>query len=147
MFLHFNVVLRKRLEKVVHFVKKHEKSWIWSKLATFRTNYHVFTFRWTFRQTVAETASFPEKARTLIDLAKTMQLFRTNCHVLVLRWTFQEKIAESGSIPEKARKIIDLAKPLQLFEQTTLSLHFHKLFRKRLQKVPHFVKKHEKSSI
>ena len=45
MFLHFDELLRKRLEKVVHFVTKHEKSWIWSKLATFRTNYHVFTFR------------------------------------------------------------------------------------------------------
>ena len=147
MFLHFDELLRKRLQKVVHFVKKHEKSWIWSKLATFRTNYHVFTFWWTFRQTVAETASFREKARKLMDLAKTMQLFLTNYHVFVFRWTFQEKVAESGSIREKARKIIDLAKTLKLFEQTAMSLHFDELFRKKLQKVPHFVKKNEKPSI
>ena len=115
MFSHFDELLRKRLEKVVHFVKKHEKSWIWWKLATFRTKYHVFTFRWTFRQTVEKTASFREKARKLIDLAKTMQLFRTNYHVLVFRWTFQQKIAKKGSIREKARKVIDLAKTLQLF--------------------------------
>ena len=147
MFLHFDELLRKRLGKVVHFVKKHEKSWIWSRLATFRTNYHAFTFRWTFRQTVAETASFREKARKLIDLAKTMQLFLTNYHVLVFRWTFQQKVAESGSIREKERKIIDLAKSLELSEQTTIPLHFDQLFRKKLQKVPHFVKKDEKSSI
>ena len=117
MFLHFDEFLRKRLEKVVHFVKKHEKSWIWSKLATFRTNYHVLVFRWTFRQTVAETSSFREKARKLIDLAKTMELFLTNYHVLVFRWTFQQRVAKSGSIREKAREIIDLAKTLQLFEK------------------------------
>ena len=82
-----------------------------------------------------------------MDLAKTMQLFRTNYHVLVFRWTFQPKVAKSGSISEKERKIIDFAKTLQLFEQTTMSLHFDELFRKKLQKVPHYVKKHEKPSI
>ena len=154
--------------------------------ATFRANFHVFAFRWTFkekvgktgsfrekarklmhflktcnfskklpcfdvsmnfRQKVPKTASFREKARQLIDLAKTMQLFVTNYHVLVFRWTFQQKVAKSGSIREKARKIIDLAKTLQIFEQNTMSLHFHQLFMKKLQKVPPFVKKHEKPSI
>ena len=147
MFLHFHELLRKRLGKVVNFVKKHEKSWIWWKVTTFRTKYYVFTFRWTFQQTVAKTASFREKAWKLIGLAKSMQLFRTNYHVLVFRWTFQQKVAKSGSIREKARKIIHLAKTLQLFEQTSMSLHFDELFRKKLQKVPHFVKKHEKPSI
>ena len=117
MSLHFDELFRKKFQKVPHFVKKHEKPSIWSKLATFRTNYHVLVFRWTSRQTVAETASFREKARKLIDLAKTMQLFLTNYHVLVFRWTFQQKVAKSGSIREKAREIIDLAKPLQLFEK------------------------------
>ena len=36
---------------------------------------------------------------------------------------------------------------LQLFEQTTMSWHFHELFSKKLQKAPHSVEKHEKSSI
>ena len=83
----------------------------------FRTNYHVFAFRWTFQKKVAKSASFREKTRKTIDLAKTMQLFRTNYHVLVLRWTFQQKVAKSGSIREKAPNIIDLAKTLQLFQQ------------------------------
>ena len=39
--------------------------------ATFRTNYHVFAFRWTFQEKVAKSASFREKARKTIDLAKT----------------------------------------------------------------------------
>ena len=70
-----------------------------------------------------------------------------NYHVFVFRWTFQQKFVKSGSIRKKARKIIDLAKTLQLFEQTTMSLHFDELFRKKLQKVLDFVKKHQKSSI
>ena len=227
MSLHFDELFRKKLQKVPHFVRKHEKLSIWRKLATFRanyhvffgifmnfsaksckkcliwwkstrnhrfgknyptfwTNYHVFAFWWTFKEKVGKrgsfrekarklvdlvktcnfsrklpcfdvsmhfsakipkTASFCEKARQLIDLAKTMQLFRTNYHVLVFRWTFQPKVAQSGSILEEARKFIDLAKTLQLFEQTTMSLHFDELFRRKLQKVPHFVKKHGKPSI
>ena len=110
-------------------------------------DYHVFTFRWTFRPKVAKTSSFREKARKLIDLAKTMQLFRKKYHVLVFRWTFEQKVAKSGSIREKARNIIDLAKTLQVLEKTTISLHLDQLFRKKLQKVPHFVKKHKKPSI
>ena len=147
MSLHFHQIFRKKLQKVPNFVKKQEKSSIFPKLATFRKNYHVFTFRWTLWQKVAKTAPFREKARKLIDLAKTMQLIRTNYHVLVFRWTFEQKVAKSGSIREKARKIIDLAKTLQLFEQTAMSLHFDELFRKKLQRVAQFVKNHEKSSI
>ena len=137
----------KKLQKMPNFVKKHEKPSIWQKLSTFRKNYPVLAFSWTFEQGVAKIASFRGKAREFIDLAKTMQLFLTNYHVLVLRWTFQQKFAESGSICEKAREIIDMANSLPLFQQTTMSLHFDELFRKKLKKVPHFLKKHEKSSI
>ena len=144
---HFHELFTKKLQKVPHFVKKHGKSSISPKLGTFRKNYHVFTFRWTLWQKLAKTASFREKEREFIDFAKAMQLFRTNYHVLVFQWTFEQKVAKSCSIRGEARKIIDLAKIFQLFEQTTMSLHFDELFRKKLQKVPHFAKKHEKSSI
>ena len=186
MSLHFDELFRKKLQKVRHFVKKHEKPSIWPKLASFRANYHVLAFSWTFQQEVAKSASFREKAREIIDLAKTMQLFgqttmflhfdellrkrlgkvvhfvkkhekswiwsklatfSKHYHVLTFRWTFQQKVAKAASFREKARKIIDLAKTLQLFEQTTMPLHFDQLFRKKLQKVRHFVKKHEKPSI
>ena len=40
-------------------------------LQLFRKNYHVFAFRWTFQKKIAEIASFLEKARKIIDLAKT----------------------------------------------------------------------------
>ena len=107
MFWRFDALFSKKLQKLPHFVKKHENSSIWQKLATFRTNYHVFAFR----------------------------------------WTFQEKVAKSASFREKAREIIDLANTMQLFEQTAMILHFDELLRKGLEKVVHFLKKHEKSWI
>ena len=61
--------------------------------------------------------------------------FGTNYYVFGFRWTFQEKVTKRASFRERERKIIDFAKTLQLFEQTTMSLHFDELFRKKLQKV------------
>ena len=107
MFLRFDERFSKQLQKLPHFVKKHEKSSIWPNYAT--------------------------SSNKLPCFGVSMNL--------------SAKGSKSGSIRVKARKIIDLAKTLQLFEQTTMSLHFDELFRKKLQKVPHFVKKHEKSSI
>ena len=154
--------------------------------ATFRTKFDVFAFRWIFKEKVAKSTSFREKARKIIDLANTLQLFEqttmfwhfdevfskrlqkvprfvkkhekssiwrklatfpTNYHVLTLWWTLQRKVAESASFSEKTLKIIDWAKTCNFFEQSTMSMGFDELFSKRLQKVPRFVKKHEKSSI
>ena len=75
MSLHFDELFRKKLQKVPHFVKKHENPSIWQKLATFRENYHVLTFRWTLQQKVAKSCSCREKARKVINLAKSLQLF------------------------------------------------------------------------
>ena len=117
MSLHFDELFRKKLQKMPHFVKKHEKSSIWPKLCNFSNKLPC----------VCISINFSGKS----------------CR----KSTFQEKVAESASFCEKARKIIDLAKSLELLEQTTMSLHFDQLFRKKLQKVRHFVKKDEKSSI
>ena len=63
-----------------------------------------------------------------MDLVKTCNFLKT------LPWTFRWQKLQKLPFREKARKIIDLAKTLQLFEQTTMSLHFDELFRKKLQK-------------
>ena len=39
--------------------------------ATFPTNYHVFASRWTFKEKVGESGSFPKKPRKMMDLVKT----------------------------------------------------------------------------
>ena len=55
---------------------KSRKNHRFCQLATFRENYHVLTFRWTLQQKVAKSCSFREKARKIINLAKSLQLFK-----------------------------------------------------------------------
>ena len=71
MSLHFDELFRKKLQKVPHFVKNNEKPSIWPELATFRGNYDLLAFSWTFQKEVAKSASFREKAREIIDFIKT----------------------------------------------------------------------------
>ena len=111
--------------------------------ATFRANYHVLAFRWSFQQKVPHFVKKHGKS----SIWRKLATFPTNYHVLTLWWTFQRKVAESASFPEKNLKIIDWAKTCNFFEQSTMFMPFDELFSKRLQKVPRFVKKHEKSSI
>ena len=156
MFLHFDELLRKRLEKVVYFEKKHENSCIFWKHDTFRKNYHVLTFRWTFQQKVAKTASFREKPGKTIDLAKTMQLFLTNYHGLGVGLTltltltvthvstfwgaFWQRVAKSASFREKAQNIVDLFKNFFFFKENTMFYIFGEFFSKKLETVPYFAK-------
>ena len=81
-----------------------------------------------------------------MNFAKDLQFFEQLACFKVLV-NFLAKVAKSAPFRQKARKIVDLAKNLQLFEQITMFRRFDGLFFKKLQKVPHFVKKHEKSSI
>ena len=110
MFWHFDELFRKKMQKVARFVKKHEHSWIWAKLATSRINYHVLAFRWLLQEKVAKRWK---------------------------KWLISWKMTKNHRFGEK----------FQLFEETTMSWHFIELFSKKLQKAPHSVEKHEKSSI
>ena len=154
--------------------------------ATFRTNYHVFAFRWTFKEKVGESGSFREKARKIMDLVKTCNFsnklpcfgvsmnFSTKCcRNCLISWkstktdrfgqdyaTFSNKLPCFGVamnfsakgckkclISWKSTRNHRSGQNFATFRTTTMSLHFDELFRKKLQKVPHLVKKHEKSSI
>ena len=154
--------------------------------ATFRTNYHVFAFRWTFKEKVGKSGSFREKARNIMDLVKTCNFLKTlpcfdvsmnfsakSCKNRLISWkstkthrfgqnyatssnkvpcfgvwmNFSAKGCKKRLISWKSTKNHRFGQNLHLLEQTTMFWHFHKLFSKKLQKVPHFVKKHEKSSI
>ena len=186
MSLHFDQLFRKKLQKVPHFVKQQEKSLIWPKLCNFWNKLQcLFAFDELSRKklqkarrlvkkheksSILSTCNFPRKLpcfdvsmniaaksckKLLVpwkstknhQLGQIFATFRTNFDVFAFRWIFKQKVAKSASFREKARKIIDFAKTLQFFEQTTMFWHFDEVFSKKLQKVPHFVKKHEKSSI
>ena len=71
MLRRFGQLFSKKLAKVAHFVKKHEKSSIWPNIATPRGNYHLSAFRSTFQEKVGKSGLFREKAQKIIDLAKT----------------------------------------------------------------------------
>ena len=71
MVLRFGQLFDQSSQKVAHFVRKHEKSSILPKVASLGRNYHSFVFWVTLRPKVALSWSFREKARKIIDLAKT----------------------------------------------------------------------------
>ena len=97
----------KKLQKVPHFLKNHEKSSSWSKCAS---------------------------------LSSKPQCFRVWGH-------FSAKSCKKCLIFRKSMKTRRFCHNLNLFEQTTMFRRSGQLFSKKMQKVPHFAKKHEKSSI
>ena len=115
--------------------------------ATFRTKYHMFAFRWSFQQKVAKSASFREKARKIIHLAKSLQLFEQTTMSWHFYELFSKKLQKVPHSVQKGEKSSIWPKLCNFLEETPMSLHFDQLFEKMLQKVPHFVKQHEKSLI
>ena len=147
MSLHFDQLFGKKLQKVAQFVKKDEISSIWPKLCNFSNNYHVFGFRSTFHGKVAKSASFREKARKIIDLAKTFN-FSSKLPCLCIFMNFSARSCKKCLIPWKKHEKSSISPKLcNFFEKTSMSLHFDQLFGKKLQKVAQFVKKDEISSI
>ena len=146
MFLRFDELFSKKLQKVPHFVKEHEKSSIWPKHSTFRTNWHVFLFWWTFQQKVARSASFREKPWKIIDLAKPWHSSnKLACFSVLIN--ISGKSGKKCLISWKSLKNHRFGQNTQLFQQTGMFFCFDELFSKKLEKVPDFVKIHEKSSI
>ena len=126
-----------------------EKSSIWPNFATatFSNKLPCFGVSMNFWEKGCKKLLNSWKSTKNHQFGQIFATFWTNFEVFAFRWIFKEKVAKSASFREKARKIIDFAKTLQFFEQTTMFWHFDEVFSKKLQKVPHFVKKHEKSSI
>ena len=146
MFRRFGQLFSKNLPKVAHFEKTHEKSSILPKLATFRENYHVSAFLWTFQQKVAKSGSFRPEARKIIDFPKTCN-FSTKLPCFGVLVIFSGKSCRKGLISWKSTKNHGFGQNLQLFEETTMFQRFGQFFSKKLEKVAHFVKKNETSSI
>ena len=135
------------LQKVRHFVKKHEKSSIWGKTCNFSNKLPCFCVLRNFLSKSWKKCLISWEGIKNRRFGKKLSTFRTNYRVSAFWRTFEQNVARSASFREKAQKILDLAKNLQLFEQSTMFEDFGELFGIKLQKVPHSVKKHEKSSI
>ena len=135
----------KKISKSGSFHEKEIAS-IWPKVATFRANYYLSRFRWTFRKKVAKSGSFREKSSKIIDLTKTGTFSRKLSRFEVLM-NFSLKSCKKWLILWKISKKHRFGQNWQLFEQTMTFRGFDELFAKKLQKVAHFVKNHQTSSI
>ena len=144
---HFHELFSKKLQKVPHFVEKHEKSLIWPKVCNFfeQTTMSLH-FDQLFRKKLQKVPHFVKQQEKSLIWPK-LATFSNKVPCLCVSMNFSAKGCKKCLVSWKSTKSRRFAQNLQLFEQTTMSLHFDELFRKKLQKVPHFVKKHEKSSI
>ena len=142
----FDELSRKKLQKVRRLVRKHEKSSILST-CNFPRKLPYFDVSMNIAAKSCKKLLVPWESTKNHQFGQLFPTFLTKFDVFAFRWIFKEKVAKSTSFREKARKIVDLANTSQLFEQTTMFWHFDEVFSKKLQKVPHFVEKHEKSSI
>ena len=145
-FRRFDDLFSQYSQKVANFAEKHEKFSIWPKLDTFRRNHRVLASCRTFQLKVAKSSSFREKTRKIVDLAKTSKFWKEPPCFSVLP-NFSAKSGKKILISWKNTKNSRFGQILQLFEESTLFRGFHKPFRQKLQRVPHFAKKHDNSSI
>ena len=103
-------------------------------------------FSSSFRPNVGKNCSFREKARKIIHLAETRNFSsKLACFGVFVKFSGQS--SEKSLISWKSVKNHRFGENYQLFEQTSMFRRFHQLFGQKLEKVAHFVKKHEKWSI
>ena len=146
MFHRFGQVFTRKFRKVTNFVKKQENSSTWQKLATFRANYHVSAFWSTFQQKLSKSGSHREKARKIIDLEKIRD-FSTKLPSFGVCVNLSAKSCKKWLISWKSTKNHRFGRNFQLSVETTMFRRFGQLFSINAQKVAHFVKNNEKSSI
>ena len=76
-----------------------------------------------------------------------LAIFRGNYDVFGIFMNFSERSCKKCLISWKSTRNHRFRQKLQVFEKTTIFFRFDELYGKKLQKLPHFVKKHENSSI
>ena len=96
MFRRLGQLSRKKLQKVPNFAKKHEKSSIWPKLATFSSKPPCVGFWVNFSAQSYKKCLILRKSTENRRVGENMQLFRANHDVSAFGSTFQQKVAESA---------------------------------------------------
>ena len=111
--------------------------------ATFRTNCHVFAFRWTFQEKVAKSASFPEKTRKTIDLAKTFN-FSSKLRCLGIFMNFSERSCKKCLISWKSTGNYVFRKHYATFQSSYHVFAFRCTFKEKVGKSGSFREKAQK---
>ena len=102
MFWCLDELFSKRLQKVAQFVKKHEKSSILPKLCNFLRELPWLCISMNFWGKSCKKCLISWKSTKNHRFGQIFITFRTNYHLFAFRWTFREKVAESCSFREKA---------------------------------------------
>ena len=137
----------RKLQKVPHFARKHDKSSIRPKLATFSSKLPWLGVWVNFSARSCENCLVSQESTKNRRFGENLQLFRANYHDSAFGSTFRQKVAKTASFRKRARETVDLAKTCSFSEQTTMIRRLGQLFARKLQKVPHFARNHEKSSL
>ena len=157
MFLRFDELFGKQMQKLPHFVKKHENSWICPKICNFFEKTTMFgCFDELLSKRLQKVAQFVKKhekssiwpklcnfSNKLLCLCISINFSGKSCQKCLISCLVSKKHEKSSIWPKLAtfRKVANYLKNHRCFG---ISMNFSA---KRKQKVPHFVKKHEKSSI
>ena len=141
MFLRFDELYCKKLQKLPHFVKKHENSSIWPKLSNF---FEQTTMFWSFNELwskrLQKVAQFVEKHEKSSIWPKLFN-FSNKLPCLCISMNFSGKSCKKCLISWKSMKNRRFGQNSQLFQQTTMFWRFGELFSEKLQKVPRFLRK------
>ena len=93
MFRRLGQLFGKKLQKVPHFAKKHEKSSIWPKLATISRKLPCFVASVNFSAKSCKKCLISQKSIKNRRFGQNLQLFRADYHVSAFGSTFRQKVA------------------------------------------------------
>ena len=143
MFRRFGQLFGKKLQNVAHFVKKHEKSSVWPKLATFRANYHVSAFGQLFGKKLQNLAHFVKK----LEKSSVWQLFERTTMFRHFGQLFGKKLQNVAHFVKKHEKSSVWPKLASFGAKYYVSASWSTFQQKMAHFVAHFAKKEENSSI
>ena len=93
MFRRLGELFGKKLQKVPHFAKKHEKSSIWPKLHTFASRLTCFGIWVNFSAKSCKPCLISPKSIKNRRFGQRFQLFGAHYHVSAFGSTFRQKVA------------------------------------------------------
>ena len=146
MFRRFGQLFSKKFQKVAHFEKMHENHRFCQNLQLFEKTTMFRRFGHFFRKKSQKRAHFVKKHEKS-SIWPRLATLRGNAHVSAFWSIFQQKKCKKWLISWNRTKHHRFGQKLQLFQETTMFPRFGQLFSKKVEKVAHFVKNDEKSSI
>ena len=111
---HFHELFSRKVQKGPHSWKSTRNHRFGQNYVTFRTNYHVFVFRWTFKEKVGKSGWFREKARKIMDLVKTCN-FSNKLPCFDVSMNFSANSCKNCLISWKSTKSHRFGQTMQLF--------------------------------